>query len=137
MIGPSGEWIDFETSVWWLETEGEEGLVERYETFRSVEERQEYIKARIDLGVVYDLLGWTESYYGGDPRLYPAIEETPENGFVLIPKKERKPSATNFDALYNVGRDRQTEEESPGDQREGLLYKRKKGVLPAEDSKEG
>lgn len=114
-----GEWVDFETTVCWLEEEGE-GLIKVWKTFRSMEERQQWMKERIDTGVVYDLLSFTESTYGGDPSLYPEVEMTPENGFVTLKPKEKKKNGTDYQVLYGVGGDGQSEEKPHSDQREGI-----------------
>lgn len=82
--GEATGWVDFETTVCWLEVDPEDkdSLLMMEASFTSVEERQEYIKAKIEEGVVYDLLWFWETYYGGAPRSdIPPIEETVENGF--------------------------------------------------------
>lgn len=61
-----GVWISFETTVCWLEVDGE-GLIQVDKTFSSIEDRQAWIKERIESGLVYDLLWHSEGNYGGEP----------------------------------------------------------------------
>lgn len=63
-----GKWIEFQTTVQWLEVDGE-GLAQHDATFSSVDERQAFMKEKIESGMVYDVLSFTESNYGGEPRL--------------------------------------------------------------------
>lgn len=119
-----GKWVSFETTVCWLEVdpEDETKLIERYERFDTIEERQAHIAKRIEAGLVYDIMWYTESAYGGDPSLFPETKMTNDNGF-MPPKEIRHGKATvsgeSDPLLHSMGEQGRAPEESGGS--EGTL----------------
>jgi hypothetical protein len=86
----SGYWS---STVWWYEPPENDGdeLIEREKTFSSDEEREEFLKELIKEGLIYDIKWVAETIRGGEwPDHIPHVEETPENGFMPIKKKESR-----------------------------------------------
>lgn len=66
----TGHW---QSIVWWLEWDGDGGLIQLEGVFESEEERDSHLSSRLETGNVYDLIGVVESSWTeveGDLPLY-------------------------------------------------------------------